>query len=407
MMLLFEFRIEEWLATSVSIAITYLVFIMGLPALFFQTFIADAYRNIYNERLGQNYRWLFVVQIVLICLLFIQSNALVVEGEVDRLGWKEEWIGVGVFSVVLVLLIAGFYYLVANFNATRNIETRLSKRIAADARKYYDEHRRLLKKDLEDLAVLAKELRGGTRKNTFLEACEDLLEHILNDPKNKDARVIGDLLEHVICLSITYDGAQFNHENIKKVMDILNLAFSKTFRDDQYRRETYLKSTIANCIKEIAVKAMRNNDLASVMDAVEKLTVIDGTANEMYVLGNEALLHQHIKTTVTVVRKLTGKLQQIALFDDNMDYDKKRIFFFWLGLVAKFHQLDGSAREFGQRQIKNVVKHLDEGHRKELNTLFEDAKKNFYQQADFKTIDAIQVLQRDHFGVEALSLTNP
>lgn len=47
---------NEWMASAVGIAITYVVFVMGIPSLIFQTFIPEAFRNIYNERFSDEWR---------------------------------------------------------------------------------------------------------------------------------------------------------------------------------------------------------------------------------------------------------------------------------------------------------------------------------------------------------------
>ena len=136
--LLFTYLGEEWLASAVGIAITFFVFIMGLPALIFQTFFADAYRNIYNERLGQKWNRFFRIQIALICILFIQSNHKIYDIEERTIN---EWVMVlFIFCLVAYVLFEGYRHLTNNFNSTKNIEEQLSQKIADDALNYYKIH---------------------------------------------------------------------------------------------------------------------------------------------------------------------------------------------------------------------------------------------------------------------------
>lgn len=404
---------DEWLATAVSIAITFIVFIMGVPALLFQTFIADAYRNIYNERFEKKWSKFFLAQIILTLVLFVISNKWIYqeicgktpETSQNSQEWHEKILVFGVIIVIIFILVSGFIHLRSNFKSSKNIDKRLSKEIVRQAKEYFDKHGALRKKDMDDLAVLAKELEAGTQKMTFLDECETLLEHLLElFPKSRGAiHPIRDLLKEVISLSITYDGAKFNQENIRKVMDLLNLAHNKVFQNDAVspdikQSSSYLKSNIANCIKEIAVKAMINNDLNSVMDAVSKLSVIEGTANEMFVLGNQALRNKHVQTAVMVVKALGGKLHPPGLHEDVADPDIRRTFFFWFGLIAKVHPLGDSAREFAERQLKFVLSPFALHHRQSLQGLLSECWSHFYKQADFHTCDAVKSLAAGKFS---------
>ena len=382
---------EEWLASAVSIAITYFVFIMGVPALIFQTFIADALRNLYNERLGKMQPRFILVQITLILLLFIQSNSKTFDLEPD---WLPPW---GVTCMILltiaVILFSGYHYLITNLNSTRNIEQKLSKKIVDDAILYFDLNKKLNKKDLEALGLLARELPAGRIKNIFLEECERLVEHLLNIPKNsRDTKLIGEILEDAVCLSVTYDGAQVNNENMRKVLDILILTYSYIHRNGKQDEGNYLNTTIGNCMKEIGIKAMLKNDLPSVMDAVEKLSAIESTSREMFVLGNAALQQGHVQTTVAVVRKLGGKVRGSINPGEIISYDEKRTFYFWLGLVSKIYRLQGSAQHFAERQLQNVIKVFDD-RRDDIHTLFKETQGHFYHLADFATIDAVRSLE--------------
>ncbi|MBK8195383.1 MAG: hypothetical protein IPK76_20015 [Lewinellaceae bacterium] len=384
---------DEWLASAVSIAITYIVFIMGVPALIFQTFIPDALRNIYNEKLGVRGSRFLLLQIILILFLFLQSNHLIydLEHQYDMPEWFVTLFVIGIIAAILYL---GYRYLLHNFYSTRNIEQQLSEKIADDAIHYFAEHKKLGKKDLEDLGLLARELPAGRVKNIFLEQCERLVEYLLNVPnKDRDTKLIGEILENAVCLSATYDGAQVNNENMRKVLDILILTYSHTHRNGMREASTsYLNTTIGNCMKEIGIKAMLKNDLPSVMDAVEKLSAIESTSREMFVLGNEALQHGHVQTTVAVVRKLGGKVRHNTAPGDTLSYDDKRTYYFWLGLVAKIYQLRGSAQNFAERQLQNVVLRFGD-HRDEVHALFEETRRHFYHLADFATIDAVRELE--------------
>ncbi len=389
---------EQWQATAVGIAITYLVFIMGIPALIFQTFIPDSLRSVYNEKFEKTW-WQFGLQIILILLLFTLSVPAL-SNKASEYCHSYSWIVAFFIVVPIIILTWGIIYLKRRFESIRNIEQKLSIRIMDEAIADFSKNKTIDRKIIENMIVLAKELPAGTKRNFFLQECERLLERLLEAPtKIRDTKLIGEILKDVVCLSVTYDRDKFNHENMEKVMDILNLVYHQAYLNGGKEEigSTYLKTTIANCIKEIAVNAMLKDDLPAVMDAIEKLALIESTHNELYVLGSEALRQDHIQTAVTAAQKLKGKV--ISSIDKRgiQNSNDKRLFAVWLGLMAKIHQLGGSAQEFAYRQIQLVIEHVSAGQTGEVRALFADSRKHFYQQAEFSTIDAVKSLEQALF----------
>ncbi|MCB0542373.1 MAG: hypothetical protein H6575_17215 [Lewinellaceae bacterium] len=388
---------DEWLASAIGIAITYVVFIMGVPALIFQTFIPDALRNMYNERVGGRWPYFFIGQIFLILFLFIESNRWVH----NHGATSSEDLAMNLFYltlfVIAIILFSGIVYLHKKFKSSQNIEQQLSKKIVDDALKYYRQHQNLNKKDLEDLGILAKELPAGRKKNIFLEECERLTEYLLDQPpKERDDKLIGVILDEVVCLSVTYDSGRINNENMRKALDILILSYSKIRRNGDARgnaMSSYLNTTIGNCMKEIGIIAMLKNDLLPVMDAIEKLSSIEGTSREMFTLGNEALLQGHVQTAVAATKKLGGKVKQNLSTGDLLRYNEKRTLFFWLGLVANIYMKKGAARQFAKRQMNFFIEHFS-GRPADMQTIFGEAKVHFYHQADFATTDAVEKMEK-------------
>jgi hypothetical protein len=392
-----DFLNEEWLSTAAGIAITFVVFIMGVPALIFQTFIAGGLRDVYNERLGGEWSRLFIIQLVLIVLIFLLGNVEFDKFISPQAFW---WIfPVGVTLVLLTVLFLGLRSLIRNFQSSRNIELQLSQKIADDAIRHFDQQKTVPKKDLEDLGILARELRGGRVKNIFLEQCERLVEYLLNVPQQRrDTKLIGDILSDAVCLSVTYDGAQFNNENMRKALDILSFTYSHIqHHSTGDTSSSYLNTTIGNCMREIGIEAMHKHDQPAVMNAVEKLSAMEATSKEMFILGNEALIHGHVQPAVAVIRKLGGKVRDTIEPGKTPEYEDKRTFYFWLGLVAKVHRRGGSARNFAQRRLQNIVAQFDDA-RDEIRAMFLETRQHFYQVADFDTADAVRELENILFG---------
>ncbi len=387
--------VDEWFSSAIGIAITYVVFIMGVPTLIFQTFIPNALRKVYNERLVRNrWIWFFAFQILLVLSVFFLSNADL-RDDLQIQYSSEKSLEHCIFGIITLILLVGLFHLTDNFRSSRNIEQRLSKKIVNEAIRYFDKHKQLNKKELDDLGLLAREFPLGRTKNILLEECERLVEHLLNaERKDTLNNIIGEILNKAVSLSVTYDGAQFNNENMLKALDILMLTHSRIHRRNNGTEQsnTYLNTIIGNCMKEIGIVAMRKNDLAAVMDAIEKLAPIESTSKEMFDLGNNALQHGFVQAAVLVVRKLDGKVRESLSLGQPLAKDDKRICFSWLGLVAKIDQLDGTAREFAQRRLDPVIHSFGE-RRAELQSLFKDTQEYFYKLADFATVDAVRALE--------------
>lgn len=394
----------EWLATAAGIAITFVVFIMGVPSLIFQTFIAGGLRDVYNERLGSGWARLFVVQVVLIVVIFLLSNVGFDRSVSEEHSWW--FFPLCVLVTLIIVLILGLYSLIKNFRSSRNIEQQLSEKIADDAIQYFQKHQTVPQKDLEDLGILARELRGGRIKNIFLEQCEKLVEYLLNIPQeHRDTKLIGKILNDAVSLSVTYDGAQFNNENMRKALDILSFTYNHILHHTSGDSSgSYLNTTIGNCMKEIGIKAMHKDDLLAVMDAVEKLSAMEATSKEMFVLGNDALLQGHLQPAVAVIKKLGGKVRDNIAPGKQHLHEDKRAFYFWLGLVAKIHQIGGSAMDFAQRRLQTTITAFDDNDtRVELRVLFKETQQHFYQVADFDTVDAVRELEGIAFPMDSMS----
>jgi len=383
---------QEWLATAAGIAITFVVFIMGVPALIFQTFIAGSLRDVYNERLGKGWSRLFFVQLFLIVVLFVLGNSgfddwLFPPSTHKFLPWV-------VLLVLLVVLGLGLFSLIKNFRSSRNLEQQLAQKIAKDAVRHFKKHHTVPQKDLEDLGILARELRSGRVKNDFLEQCEYLVEFLLKVPqKQRDHSLIGEILTNAVCLSVTYDGAQFNQENMRKALDILSFTCSHTQHHSAGdTSDSYLNTTIGNCMREIGIQAMLKADQRPVvMDALEHLSAIEATSKEMFILGNEALRHGQVQPAVAVISKLGGKVRSTLAPEAEVEEEDRRTFYFWLGLVAKVHQMGGSARQFALRRMQTTLPQFNDAP-DVLRALSREAQQHFYKMADFDTADAVRAL---------------
>ena len=389
---------EEWAATAIGIAITYAVFIMGIPALIFQTFIPEALRNVYNRRLMRGSHWVFTTQILLILILLWMVNPKVCG--LEARGVPSETSAYLIFWLTVLILLIGHIHLIWKFNSSQYIGRQLSKTISKSALVHFKKEKEIKKEDLEDLGLLAVELPHGSIKNTFLDALGQLIEDILNVKDSRPEEInkaIGDIVEKTVDPSVTNNVEKANAENMKKALEVLSFAFNQGQRrigngDDK----SYFKTIISNSIKEIGVCAVLRKDLPSVMNAIEKLSQIEGASRDVYTLGDSALQQGYMKASVVASRKLGDRVRKVIAGREPDWVEDKRVCA-WLGLVARIYEKDGHAKQYAETQIEVV---LEQPHvkKEEITLILKNAQNYFYRRlADFSTADAILELQQKRY----------
>lgn len=387
----------EWTSTAIGIAITYAVFIMGVPALIFQTFIPEALRNVYNKRLMGRSHVVFSIQIFLVLVLLWMVNPKVCG--LEERGVPSESVAHWVFWLTVLTLLIGHVHLIWKFNSSQYIGRKLSTTIATSTLSHFKKTKTLKKEDLEDLGLLAVELPHGSIKNTFLDCVGQLIEDILgvqdSKPEEKN-KAIGDIVEKTVALSVTNNTEKTNAENMKKGLEVLSFAFNQGQRRiGNGNDKSYFKTIISNSIKDVGVCAVVRKDLPNVMNAIEKLSQIDGASRDLYTLGDSALQQGYMKAAVVASRKLGDRVRKVISAREPDWVEDKRVCA-WLGLVARIYQKGGHAQRFAETQIEVV---LEQPHVKpdETGPTLKNAINHFYRLADFATADAILELQQKRY----------
>jgi hypothetical protein len=405
---------DEWFASAVGIAITFVVFVMGIPALLFQTFIPESYRSIYNKRLGSEWRRSLTKHLGLVLLLFILSHSGIIGagfwflnylfciwlptfGKETTCFFAEIVYSATILILLVIVLIRGYEYLLKNFRGPDNLGKLLTENIVKTIQAEYPRAKdiKIKAEDLEDLEVLAKSLPEGEVKNQYLKQCENLVEFFLKQ-EPLDGPVlhnISDVLEKAVCQSVTYDGGQANRENKRKALDILLLTYNGLPKRDDLE-QVYLKRTIASCMKDIGERALAKDDILLATQILEKLSELEATEQEMFTLASAALDKGEVRVPVMSTKILAGKTRNMFLKKDSLSAAERRVFYFWFAMTAKIHAIGGAARDFSNRQIARM-RHDFAYRRDALISLLTETKGYFYTQADFKTLDSLAGLEED------------
>ncbi len=378
---------EEWLATAAGIAITFFVFIMGVPAFVLQTFIAGNLRDVYYERIGKKWRWIFVVAIGIIFLIFLAGNTVFDEAICRFLEGKNisnacSYMPLVIILLLMTLIVFGFWYLWANFVSARSIEKRLSEGVIKDAQKHYRKGRtKELDHDLELLSIMASEVRGGTPKKYFLEQCEVLIEYLIQgttEPQKQPGRLrfssvrrylsgwlssehtrlqaapprllyalLRRIIQEVVTPSVAGSREKVSSENRKQALDLLAHTYNKALRNGDH---SYLVVTIGHCMHEIGLAALKHKDHAALMDAVEKMAEIQGRYKEMFIVATAAFWENQVKPAIAAARKLEAVLHA-SVRAEEAEEQRKYALYYWLGLLANLYAKEGAARAFAKRHL--------------------------------------------------------
>lgn len=430
---------EEWLATAAGIAITFFVFIMGVPAFVLQTFIAGNLRDVYYERIGNNWPWFFGAAIIFILVIFFAGNVALDERVWQFLGGKNTsdaysyipWVVTG----CLILLIGlGFLYLWTHFISARSIEKRLSERLVKDAQKHYRKGKtKELDHDLELLSIMASEVRGGTPKKYFLEQCEVLIEYLIQgttEPQKRPGRLrsssvhwylsgwlppkrahrqptkpqspyalLRRILQEVVTPSVAGGREKVSSENRKQALDLLAHTYNKARRNGDH---SYLVVTIGHGMLEIGLAALKHKDHPALMDAVEKMAEIQGRYKEMFIVATAAFWENQVKPAIAAARKLEAVLRA-SVFAEEAEQRKsseeaeqrKYATYYWLGLLANLYAKEGAARAFAKRQLDKFEPLL-------TRDTFDSACDYFANRmAYFDTADSVHRLKDERFPPSA------
>ncbi|MFN0213433.1 MAG: hypothetical protein ACKVT2_04190 [Saprospiraceae bacterium] len=389
---------SEWASTAIGIAITYAVFIMSVSDLILPNFIPEALRSLYNRRLMTRH-WVFTVQIFLIVILLLIMNPKICG--LEGYGEVNEGLANWIFILTVIILLLGHLQLISKFKASQFIWENLTTNITKSLIAHFKRTKEIKKVDLEDLGLLAIELPHGSIKNKFLDDIGQLIEDLMKikDSKSEEInKAIGEVVEKTLDHSVTNGIQKTSVENMKKALETLSFAFNQGQRRIGNGADiSYFKTIISNSIKEIGVSAVVRKDLHTVMNAIEKLSQIDGSSRDVYTLGDSALQQGYLQASVVASRKLGDRvrklvaLQQANLFEDKLVYA-------WLGLIARIHQKGGYAQRYAVTQIEVVIEQ-DHVARQDIGLTLKNAQSYFYRRlADFSTADAILELQKKRYS---------
>ena|GEM_PF-4465407 len=384
-----DFLEAEWLATAAAIATSFFVFVMGVPAFVFQTFVAGNLRDVYHERLTKAWPIVFGISIIIVIALFIIGNTAI-----DKYisGDNQHFVPLIVIGLLFLLVILASWYLWSHFDSPYGIEKRLSENIVKTAKKNYENgHSEAFDKDLEHLGIMAVEVRNGASKKYFLEQCEKLVEFIIDlqkkaDPKDRRSVYrLRHIIKEIICVSVTNNGENISTNNQKQALDLLSHIYNKL---GSAGRHSNLIPLIAHCLKEIALHALRQQNHGVIMDAMEKIGDMRGRYKELFIIANKALFWENRhEPAVVAVRKL-----EAALRKDEKDAKVRQLAYHcWLGLVANMHAKGGALREFARESLDKSPQALQPTH-------LDDAYRYFFKNLGyFDTADAVRALRRELF----------
>jgi hypothetical protein len=262
-----EFLDSNWLTAILGAAVSAYIFLMGLPSLFFQTFLPEEQREILSKRKLNTNTLLNLTKISWFLFLFIV--VLLVGNITIPWFWKADSeyiykrIVVGYYLSTVALFVV---FIKAGLKYVRNqLESNPSKLIieglVEETWKKYYEFGHLDNQDINDLQTLSKSLPAGLKKSDLLKHLDTLSRNIIACKKNsyhgdKFPALIGDVLKDGFC----YTNESCSETNLQEIMsiseNILNAYLTSSKRNMFGEVD---RDKLSELIPKIMLNALDNN----------------------------------------------------------------------------------------------------------------------------------------------------
>lgn len=199
------------------------IFILGIPAVIFQTFIPEELRKIYNQ--FQKFRDFFLILFFTLLVLgftFFYHYLLTTPTNLCDPSFINYIIPSFTIYFLLAIIIAGYKLFISY-----NVREKIIQIIANRCIKSYRERKFFLQADIEDLDYVGKLLDAGLQKDYFIKKIEAIVLFVINH-KEKDGQKTynGDKLTSIVSAlfnSTCHQGDSANEDNFLSTLNVYSL----------------------------------------------------------------------------------------------------------------------------------------------------------------------------------------
>lgn len=263
---------NNWLTTILSIAASAYIFLLGVPTLIFQTYLAEELREIYSKRETTKRNFLalrklgvFLIGIIVVVLL---GNVLIpiIYADILKEGWPDKLInykwGHKVFLsyyaiVCLALFVFSFfiYQYILNQLKVGNVSKQITHAVISEAKAYYIKHGTINRDDIQDLQILGKSFIASMKKKELLQELITFTQFILKSEKHThtyDGDKLKSLIEEVLIDAFCNTNDASSRSNLNLVLDICKLITNEPDNDYLYI-DRHAVALLADKIAHIAL----------------------------------------------------------------------------------------------------------------------------------------------------------
>lgn len=373
---------EDYLQLMAEMAVTVVVFLLGIPTLVSQIFLPDDIRRISNK----NYLSHIIQPLILqpILLLIILLLAFPIQSCPFFLSplWRSI-ISTGLFAAMLMHALNYLYYNLIQSQGYRAKTVEIIQKKILDQYKQKKEIEGDFYKDLEHLGIYSK---GGLETGFVIEALEKILKSL--DPEIQEDKPNISVLIRSLGLVVANSLEPGSRKNMEDVLEIYKDILIKLSRGSDQKSSQPIYGNAARTIKDwiykIAIVSIKK-DYPDIMPlALNTLTLVPYSSDKLFAIGVQALERMQYQIVSNVLSEIMDR--------DNEDDHKSNNF---LGLIAHLYFNGPASKLFAEKTLKNN------------NTIFSkdnltDAMEHHYILTNFPTYNYLEKLYLQQFPHEKL-----
>jgi len=402
---------ENWLSAILGIVFSLFIFLLGVPTVFFQTFLPEDIRHIYNKRIGKNEKKTIIFLCFIVIILTITVNhgiKFFLKEKLDNSTnnpAEQEYIKSCIkfyYAYVLIIFIAFLVFINRIFLrfifVKENIRKKIVSKIIKDAKKNYLDNERIVPEDILDLKTLGKTSPQGVNKSYILDGIKDLLLFVLdiNQVPVKPSRNIFRFL-HKTRAVCKYDGEKLLavidtvlFETICKNVDDISeknlrqaIEICRIIRQTQETCNSLIDArALSTLLTRISIICIERNYYDLARESMELIFKLPNDETNFYDINLKAFQKGKLVFISTAVAKIHNNFLRDPDKKEKINYDA--MLHNMIAYLSWLFSFNNQSQSFARSFIKKAV------HTNILNeAAIEKSRIHFYSVGDYYTAQAI------------------
>ncbi|MEO1262726.1 MAG: hypothetical protein AAFZ15_28220 [Bacteroidota bacterium] len=371
---------SDYLNLIVEVGVTIYVFLLGLPLLVSQIFLPEDLRRFsrknYTTRIWWHLGLLTLLILLLVGIAFAGSMAESRSATAALPDWYS-WLASALF---LALLIASFWFLIKYLFNSPGSRANIIGLIKNKIIKIYQRTGELDQHFINDLEYLGIYSKAGGEIQYVIEALNDLLEIILNQPSEKinseDLKKIIDILCNSVAGTVE-PGSRRNMINVLTTYKGIIMWLEEKPAETVALNLNDIAPKLQSCTNQIALVSLRKDYIDLMPRILNVITLLAQPSVRLFNIGILALERDHFRIAANALSELLDA-------DNRDEFSTANYFgllahFYCAGPTAQKHTLDSlktSPLKIGSKDFDNIINY-------------------HYSSAHFKTVDNLEFLKEE------------